>query len=67
MVFNFSGMIYKYYYRIGVSSIIINKEGEYIHNKIFNNIPHFTKERLRVGFLQYGFVMYKNKLIIHKR
>ena len=34
---------------------------------IFNNIPHFVKTRLRVDFLQYGFVVYNNKITNCKR
>ena len=37
------------------------------HNEILNNIPHFIKNRLHVDCLQGGFVMYNNKVILHKR
>ena len=43
-----------------------NEEAKYIHNEIFNNIPHFIKKRLHVDCLQDGFVMYKNKVILRK-
>ena len=37
------------------------------HSEIFNNIPHFIKNCLHVDYLQDGFVMYKNKIILLKR
>ena len=48
-------------------SIKHNEEGKDIHNEIFNNIPHFTKTRIRVNCLLYGFVMYNDKVLIWKR
>ena len=37
-------------------------------DEIFNNIPHFIKKKhLHFDWLQDGFVMYKNKLILGKR
>ena len=44
-----------------------NEEVKYIHNEIFNNIPHFIKNRLCFDCLQVGFVVYKNKVVIFKR
>ena len=59
-------MIHKYYSCLGIPPIKHNEEGKYIHNEIFNNIPHFIKIRLHVYFFQGGFVMYKNKVTLHK-
>ena len=44
-----------------------NEEGKYIHNKIFNNIPHLFKNHLHVNCIQDGFVMYNDKVSIRKR
>ena len=60
-------MMYKYYSCIVFNPIKHNEEGKDIYNVIFNNIPHFIKTRLRVDFIQDGFVMYKDKVLIHKR
>ena len=59
--------MYKYYSRLEFLPIKQNKEGKDIPNEIFNNIPHFIKSLLHVDFIQYGFVMYKDKVTIHKR
>ena len=67
MVLYFSGMIYKYYSVIGCFTIKHNEEGKDILNKIFNNIPYFIKNRLRVNFLQDGFVVYNDKVPIIKK
>ena len=64
MILYFSGMMYKYYFRLRFIPIIHNKEGKYIHNKIFNNIPHFIKTRLCVNCLQDNFRMYNDKVFI---
>ena len=56
-----SHMMYKYYSHLGFFPIKHNWEGKYIYNKVFNNIPHFIKNCLRIDSLQYGFVMYKNE------
>ena len=58
--------MYKYYSRLWVFLIKSNNEGKYIHNKIFNNIPYFIKNRLHVDCLQDSFVMYNNKVITIK-
>ena len=60
MVLYFSQMMNKYYSHLGFSPIKHNEEGKDIHNEIFNNIPHFIKNRMHVDFLQYRFVLYKN-------
>ena len=57
MLLYYSGMMCKYYYRLGFLPIKHNEEGKDIHNGIFNNIPHLIKNRLRVDFLQYYFAM----------
>ena len=49
------------------SPIKHNEEVKDIYNRIFNNIPHFIKNRLHVDCLQDGFLTYKNKVIIFKR
>ena len=67
MILYYSHMMYKYYSHLGFFPIKHNEEGKDVHNEIFNNIPHFIKNRLHVDFLQYCFVMYKNKVIIRKR
>ena len=67
MVMYCSGMIYKYYSHLGFLSINTQQGRENIHHEIFNNIPHFIKNRLHVNFIQDGFVMYENKVIIRKR
>ena len=61
-----SHFMYKYYSRFGFLPIKHNEKGKYIHNEIFNNIPHFIKNRLHVDCLQDGFVMYKNEVILRK-
>ena len=61
------GMMYKHCSHLGFFPIKNNEEGKYIQNEIFNNIPHFIKKRLRVDCIQYGFVMYKNNVIVIKR
>ena len=58
--------MYKYYSHLGLFPIKRTEEGKDIHNKIFNNTPHLIKNRLPVDFLLYGFVIYKNKVIIRK-
>ena len=60
MVLYFSQMMNKYYSHLGFSPIKHNEEEKYIHNQIFNNIPHFIKNRMHVDFIQYRFVLYKN-------
>ena len=65
MVLYYSHMMYKYYFRLGFFTIK-KKRKEKIHNEIINNIPQFTRNRLRVHCIQVGFAMYKNKLILHK-
>ena len=37
------------------------------HYEIFNNIPHFIKNCIHFGCLQYGFFVYNNKVILCKR
>ena len=54
MVMYCSHIIYKYYYRLRFYPIKHNEEGKDIQNKIFINIPHFIKTRLRVDCLQDG-------------
>ena len=39
-----SHMMYQYYSRLGFFPIKHNEEGKYIHNEIFNNIPHFINK-----------------------
>ena len=48
-------------------SIQTQRGREKIHNEIFNNIPYFIKNRLHVDCLQDSFVIYNDKLILHKR
>ena len=63
-----SGIMYKYYSRNLFFPIKHNEEGKYIYNEILNNIPHFIIIKpLRIDFLQDGFVMYSNKVILCKR
>ena len=66
MVLYCSHMMYKYYYHLECYPIKHNEEEKYIHNEVFNNIPHFIKKRLHVYYLQYGFVMDKNKVVLRK-
>ena len=66
MVMYCSHMMYKYYSFIGFSPIIHNGEEKTIQNELFNNIPHFIKNRLRVDCIQDGFVMYNYKLMLRK-
>ena len=65
-VLYYSGMMFKYYSRLGFLPIKRYEEGKYIHNEIFKNIPHFIKKRLHIDCIQDSFVMYKNKEIIRK-
>ena len=65
MVLYCSGIMHKYYYCIVFSPIKQDKE-EKTHNEIFNNIPNLIKNRLNVDFIQDGFVIFKNKVIIRK-
>ena len=65
MVF-FSYLIYKCYSRLGFSPIKHDWEGKDVHNEIFNNIPHFIKNHLRVYFIQDGFFMCNNKVILRQ-
>ena len=60
-------MMYKYYSSLRFNPKKHNEEGKYIHNGIFNNIPHFIKNSPHVNFLKYGFVMYNNKVLIQKQ
>ena len=62
-----SGMMYEYYSCLGFLPIKNNEKGKDIHNHIFNIIPNLIKTRLHVDCLQDGFVMDKNKVVIHKR
>ena len=64
MVLYCSVMMYTYCSYLGFIPIKHNHEGRDIHNEIFNNIPHFIKNLLRINCLQYGFVMYNYKLIL---
>ena len=57
MVLYCSHMMYSYYYRILFTPIKLNEGVKYIHNEIFNNIPHFIKNHLHGDCIQYGFVM----------
>ena len=66
MVLYFSHIMYKYHYHIGSFPIKHNYEVKYVHSEIFNNIPYFIKNHLRVDCLQDGFVVYKNKVILRK-
>ena len=66
MVLYYSGRMYKYHSRLEFLPIKHNEEVKYIHNEIFNNMPHFIKNFLCVDCLQDGFVVYKNKVIIRK-
>ena len=59
--------MYKYYSRLGFIPIKHNEEVKEVHNEIFINIPHFIKICLCVNYLQYGFVMYNDKVLIHKQ
>ena len=67
MVLYYLGMMYNYYSRFSYFPIKHNEEGKDIHNGIFNSIPHLIKTRLRVDWIQDGFVMYKYKLLIRTR
>ena len=64
MVLYFSHLMYKYYSHLGFSPIKHDWEGKDVHNEIFNNIPHFIKNRLRVYFIQDSFVLCNNKVIL---
>ena len=67
MFLYFSKMMYRYYSHLGFLPIKHNEEGKYINSKIFNNIPYFIKNLIRVNCLQDGFVMYNDKAIIWKQ
>ena len=41
-----------------------NREGKDVDNEIFNNTPHFIKTRIRVNFIQDGFAVYNDTLLI---
>ena len=60
------GMMYKYYYWLGFFKIKQSGERNYIHNEIFKYTPHFMKNCSPINCLQYGFVIYKDKVLIHK-
>ena len=47
---------------------LVNKQRERgeIHNKIFNNIQHFIKNRLNADNPQDGFVMYNDEVTLLK-
>ena len=66
MVLYCSGVMYKYCSCLGVFPIKHNAEGKYINNEIFNNIPHFIKNRSHANIIQDGFVAYEDKLIMCK-
>ena len=57
MVLYCSYIMYTYYSCLGFFPSKQNEEGKYIQNKIFNNIPHFIKNRFRVKCLKDGFVI----------
>ena len=44
-----------------------NEEVKYIYNGIFNNIPHLFKKLLYANFIQYDFIMFSDRVLIHKR
>ena len=67
MDFYCSGMMYNYFSHVGGFPIKHNEEGKDIQNKILNNIPHFIINRLHFDCLQYGFVLYKDKVLASKR
>ena len=54
-------MMYKHYSCLGFSPIKNKEEWKYIHNKIFNNIPHFIKNRFHIDCIQDGFICKKIK------
>ena len=66
MVMYCSGIMHKYYSHLGFFPLKHNEERKYIHNEIFNNIPHFIKNRLHFDFIQDDFSMYNDKLLIRK-
>ena len=41
-----------------------NEERDDIHERVFNNIPHFVKKILQAKCLNYGFVMNNDNLFI---
>ena len=61
VVLSCSGMVYVYYSNFGFLSIKHNKEGKYIHEEVFNNIPNVIKNIPHFKCLQDGFVMYNDK------
>ena len=60
-------MMYTYYSRLGFFIIKNYEERRDIHNKVFNNIPHFIKNHLHLDYIQHTFVVYRDKLLISKR
>ena len=58
--------MYRYYSHLKVSPIKHFEEGKEINNEIFNNIPNLVKYHVRANCLQYGFVMYTDKVIMIK-
>ena len=67
MVMYCSVMVYNYYSFIGFLPIKHNEEGKDTHNGIFNNIPYFIKNWININCLQYGFVVYNDKVLICKQ
>ena len=58
--------MYKYYPHLGGVLIKQNEEVKDMHNEIFNDIPNFIKNCLRVNFLHGVFVVYNDKVLIRK-
>ena len=58
--------MYKYYSCLGLSLIKHNTEEKDIHNEMVNNIPHLIKNCVHGNFIQDGFVMYNDKVLIRK-
>ena len=67
MVLYCSHMMYKYYSRLGFSTRKHNENVKDIHNEIFNNVPHFIKNRVCADCIQEVFFIYKNKVTLCKR
>ena len=67
MVIYCSVIIYKYYSRLGFLPTKHKQKVKDISNEIFNNITHLIKSCLNVNCLQYGFVMYNDKVLILKQ
>ena len=60
-------MMYEDYFRLRFPPIKHNRKGKDIHNETFNNIPNCIKDHLHVNCLQDGFVIYNDKVLVHKQ